>query len=167
MEHTRQIGFLGRIRYGVNAGYIFGTTAYPFLRVHAGNQSYWLFTNAFNKMNFFEFISDRYVTALLENHWDGLFFDRIPLIRKLKLRLVTTLKMAYGTINLRHEQEMLLPDFTKRFGDTPYAEVAMGVENILKVGRVDVFWRLTHHEPGVKANHISNFGIRARYAINF
>tara|TARA_Y100000385_G_C13107058_1_gene648762 strand:- start:1189 stop:3663 length:2475 start_codon:yes stop_codon:yes gene_type:complete len=167
IEHTRQIGFLGRIRYGFNAGYIFGTTAYPFLKIHEGNQSYWLFTNAFNKMDFFEFISDRYVTGLLENHWDGLFFDRIPLVKKLKFRLVTTAKIAFGSIDQKHTAEMLLPPFTKQFGRTPYVEVAMGIENILKVGRVDVFWRLTHNEPGVKVTDITNFGVRARYSINF
>lgn len=167
LEHSRTIGILGRIRYNVNVGYIFGKAAYPFLNVHAGNQSYWLMTNAFNKMNYFEFISDKYVTALLENHWDGLFLDRIPLIKRLKWRLVTTGRMAYGQISNRHQTEMILPDFTKRFGNIPYVEVALGVENIFMVGRVDVFWRLTHLEPGVPINDITNFGIRARYSLNF
>jgi hypothetical protein len=167
VEHTAPIGFFGRIKYGINAGYIFGTTAYPFLKVHEGNQSYWLFTNAFNKMNFFEFISDRYVTGLLENHWDGLFFDRIPLVKKAKLRLVTTVRAAWGSIDPKHTQEMLLPAFTRQFGNTPYVEVAAGIENILSVGRIDVFWRLTHLDPGVKVTDIRNFGVRARYSLNF
>lgn len=167
IEHTAPIGFLGRIKYGINAGYIFGTTAYPFLKVHEGNQSYWLYPNAFNKMNFFEFISDRYITGLLENHWDGLFFDRIPLVRKAKLRLVTTARFAYGSIDPKHTTQMLLPAFTKQFGDTPYVEVGAGIENIFSVGRIDVFWRLTHLPAGVKVTDLSNFGIRARYALNF
>ena len=167
IEHTAPIGFFGRIKYGINAGKIFGTTAYPFLKVHEGNQSYWLYPNAFNKMNFFEFISDQYVTGLLENHWDGLFFDRIPLVKKLKLRLVTTARVVFGSIDQKHSTEMLLPDFTKQFGTTPYVEVGAGIENILSVGRIDVFWRLTHLEPGVKVTDISNFGVRARYSLNF
>ena len=167
IEHTTRIGFLGRIRYGVNAGYIFGTAAYPFLKVHEGNQSYWLYPNAFNKMNFFEFISDQYVTGVVENHWDGLFFDRIPGVRKLKLRLVTTGRAAFGTIDQRHQQEMLLPTFTKSFGNIPYVEVGAGIENIAKLFRVDVFWRLTHTDPNLQVSNIRNFGVRARYAINF
>ena len=118
-------------------------------------------------MNFFEFISDQYVTGLLENHWDGFFFDRIPLIKKLKLRLVTTGRLAFGSVDQKHTAEMLLPEFTKQFGTTPYVEVGAGIENILSVGRIDVFWRLTHLEPGVKVTDISNFGIRARYSLNF
>jgi hypothetical protein len=162
MEHNRTVGVLGRIRYGFNAGYIFGTAAYPFLKVHEGSQSYWLYTNAFNKLNFFEFISDRYVGALLEQHWEGLFFDRIPLIKKLQWRLVTTGRITYGAISDRHQQAMLLPSFTKRFGNTPYAEVAVGVENIFKVGRIDLVWRLTHLDPG-----INPLGIRARWQLGF
>ena len=67
---------------------------------------------------------------------------------------------------------MRLPDFTKQFGKTPYVEVALGIENIFAVGRVDVFWRLTHMDENnlgekYKVGHITNFGIRARYALNF
>ena len=88
MEHNRNVGVFGRLRYGFNAGFVNGTVAYPFLKVHEGSQSYWLYTNSFNRMSFFEFISDRYVGALVEQHWQGLFFDRIPLVKKLKWRLV-------------------------------------------------------------------------------
>jgi len=167
LEHNARLGYLGRMRYGFNVGYIFGTAAYPFLKVHEGNQSYWLQLNTFNKMDFFEFISDRYVTGFVENHWDGLFLDRIPWVRKAKLRLVTSARAAFGRIDERHFDEMLLPEFTRQFGDIPYVEVSMGLENILKVGRVDVFWRLTHTDPALPVHHIENFGIRARYAINF
>lgn len=167
VEQNVRLGFFGRMRYSVNFGYIFGTAAYPFLKVHEGNQSYWHQLNTFNKMNFFEFISDKYVTAMIENHWDGLFLDRVPLIKKLKLRLVTTARMAYGQISDRHFEEMYLPDFTKQFGNTPYVEVSMGLENIFKVGRVDLFWRLTHTNPALPVRNIENFGVRARYYINF
>lgn len=167
IQHWAHIGVAGRIKYGINVGYIFGTAGYPFLKVHEGNQSFWLMDNAFNKMRFFEFISDKYASGFIENHWDGLFFDRIPLIKKAKLRLVTTVRAVYGQIGDRHSAEMRLPAFTKSFGKTPYVEVAMGIENILKIGRVDVFWRLTHLDPGVKVTDLKAFGIRAKYVINF
>lgn len=162
MEHIRTVGVLGRLRYQIVGGYIFGTVAYPFLKVHEGSQSYWLYTNSFNRLSFFEFISDRYVGALVEQHWEGLLFDRIPLIKKLQWRLVTTGRMTYGAISSRHQEAMLLPDFTKKFGDTPYVELAVGIENIFKVGRIDLVWRATHLTPD-----ISPLGVRARWAFNF
>lgn len=162
MEHNRNIGVLGRLRYGANAGYIFGTAAYPFLKVHEGNQSLWLLTTTFNKLNFFEFISDKYVGGFAEQHWEGLFFDRIPLVKKLKWRLVTTGRIAYGAIDDRHAEVMVLPAFTKKIGAVPYAEAAVGIENIFKMGRIDFVWRLTHLDPGM-----SPLGIRARWAFSF
>ena len=168
IQQNVHIGALGRIVYGINVGKIFGQAAYPFLKVHTGNQSIWLMDNAFNMMDFFEFISDQYIEATLENHWDGFFFDRLlPFNKTLKLRLVTGARFAYGSISPKHGELLRIPDFTKQYGDTPYTEVSMGIENILKLIRVDVFWRLSHLEPGVQVTDIKAFGIRAKYVINF
>ncbi len=162
IDHSRNVGFLGRIRYGFNGGYIFGSAAYPFLKVHPGNQSYWLLTSAFNKLNYFEFVSDKYVGAYLEHHFQGLILDRVPLIKKLKWRLIAGGRTVYGDIDNRHTAEMLLPDFTKKFGKVPYAEANFGIENIFKVGRVDLVWRITHLDPGMNP-----LGIRARWTFIF
>ena len=162
MEHNRNVGVLGRLRYGVNAGVVLGTVAYPFLKVHEGSQSYWLYTNSFNRMSYFEFISDRYVGGFIEQHWQGLLFDRIPLIKKLKWRLVTTGRITYGAISQRHNDVMIIPSFTKQFGSIPYAEASVGIENIFKLGRVDLVWRITHLAPGIPP-----LGIRARWSFAF
>lgn len=167
IEQKAKIGRAGRLFYFVNVGKTFGSVAYPFLRVHAGNQSFWLQKDAFNKMRFFEFISDQYVEATFEHHWDGMFFNRIPGIRKLKLRLVTSGRLAWGMLSQKNRREMIVPAFTKKFGDTPYVEAGLGIENILKIFRVDVLWRLTHTDPQYKIHDIRNFGVRVRYAINF
>jgi len=161
-EHYRQLGVFGRMFYGFTVGYINGKTAYPFLKVHEGNQSLYLMTSAFNKLNFLELISDKYVSGFIQNQWEGLFFDRIPLIKKLKLRLVTTAKIVIGEVSARHQTEMLMPNFVKKFNNIPYAETSVGIENILKFGRVDLVWRMTHLDPG--ANPL---GIRAKLVFNF
>lgn len=161
MEHSVPIGILGRIRYGFSVGGVFGTAAYPFLKVHEGSQSYWLYTNAFNRMSFFEFISDQYIGGFIENHWEGLLFDRLPYINKLKLRLVSSGRIVYGTISDRHTSEMILPVGTKNFNNIPYAEASIGIENIGKVLRIDLVWRITHLTP-----EIHPLGIRARWSLN-
>jgi len=161
-EHYHQLGILGRMYYGFTVGYINGKTAYPFLKVHEGNQSLYLMSTAFNKLNFLELVSDKYVSGFIENQWEGLFFDRIPLIKKLKLRLVTTGKFVIGDVSSRHQSEMLMPSFVKRFNNIPYAETSVGIENILKFGRVDLVWRMTHLDPGAKP-----LGIRAKLVFNF
>lgn len=160
MDHRVTAGVLGYIRYGASVGYINGSAAYPFLKVHEGNQSYFLYKTTFNMLNFFEFVSDKYADAYIENHWGGLFLDYIPGIKKLKWRFVSSARATWGMIDSRHEKEMILPPFTKQFGNTPYIEVSLGLENIFKLLRFDVFYRVTHQIPGV-----SPFGFRARWEI--
>ncbi|MGB0933697.1 MAG: DUF5686 family protein [Lishizhenia sp.] len=162
VTHNPKIGIFGRLMYNLYGGYIFGSAAYPFLKVHEGSQSLWLQTAAYNKMRFFEFVSDQYVGAHIEHHWNGLLLDRIPLINTFKLRLVTNFRTVYGTISDRHKEEMLLPQAIKTFGNIPYMETGIGVENIFRVGRIDAIWRLTHLEPGE-----SPFTIRAKFVVTF
>jgi hypothetical protein len=45
----------------------------------------------------------------------------------------------------------------------PYVEVAVGVENIFKVVRVDAIWRLTHLDHP----NIEKFGVRMGFQIIF
>ena len=162
IEHNAQIGVLGRFNYGAKAGYIFGTLAYPLLNAHPGNQSLWLMSSAFNKLNFLEFISDQYVEGYVENHWDGFFFNKVPLIKNLNLRLVSSARVAYGSLSSRHQAEMIYPNFIRFFNKTPYLESAIGIENLFKFIRVDLVWRMTHNDPGSNP-----LGIRARLALNF
>lgn len=162
ISQKRPTGIFGHINYDLTVGKYFGEAAYPFLNVHPGNQSYYLLNDAFNKLNFYEFISDQYATVYLAQHWDGFFLDRIPLMKKLKWRLVTSGRVTYGTLSDRNTNEYLIPSFTRSFNNIPYGEANVGIENILKVFRVDAVWRLTHLIPGE-----SPIGIRMRFAIKF
>jgi hypothetical protein len=161
-EHNTQIGVLGRMRYGFTLGYINGIAAYPLLKVHDGNQSLWLLTSATNMVNFLEFISDRYVIGFAENKWEGLLFDRIPLVKKSKIRLVTTERIMLGNLSSKQNQALLIPSFVQPFNGVPYVEIGVGIENIFKVLRIDLLYRATHQIPGT-----SPFGIKARYSLNF
>jgi hypothetical protein len=161
-EHNTQVGMLGRMRYGFTIGYIHGIAPYPLLKVHEGNQSLWLLTSTTNMVNFLEFISDRYVIGFAENRWEGLFFDRIPLIKATKIRLITTERIMLGSISSLQNNALLIPSFVQSFNGIPYVEFGIGIENILKVLRIDFLYRATHQIPG-----ISPFGIKARYSLNF
>jgi len=162
VTHNPKIGIFGRLVYNFYGGYIFGSAAYPFLKVHEGSQTFLLQSAAYNNMRFFEFVSDQYVGAHLEHHWNGLLLDRVPLVRNLKWRLVTNYKMVYGTISDRHTKEMIIPQNIKSFGNIPYMETGVGVENIFKILRLDAIWRLTHLEPNQ-----SPFTIRGKLVVTF
>ncbi|MFA7274796.1 MAG: DUF5686 family protein [Crocinitomicaceae bacterium] len=162
LDHTRQTGIFGHIRYGVHVGKTFGSVAYPFLKIHEGSQSYWLLTSTFNKLNYYEFISDQYATVYLEQHWDGFFLDRIPLLKKLQWRLVSGSRATIGSLSANSIGNIQIPSFTKQFNNVPYVEANLGIENIFKFGRIDLVWRLTHQIPGQNP-----MGVRGRLSFNF
>lgn len=162
LEHSPRLGIMGTLYYSVYGGIYFGSAPYPLLDIHPGSQSYWLQSSSHNLMDYYEFISDRYVGATLEHHFNGLFFNLIPLMRKLKWRIVVSGKGTWGSISEKQKEVMLLPDNTKAFGNVPYVESAVGIENIFKFFRVDLVWRMTHLDEGR-----SPLGIRAKFSIRF
>jgi hypothetical protein len=153
---------LGFMKVKFDAGKIFGALPYPLLELHKGNETYAFDYYAFNMMNYYEFVSDQFVSGFAEQHFQGLFFNHLPLLRKLKLREVATIRGVIGSVSDKHREVMLFPRGLTDVG-TPYFESSLGVENILKIVRIDAMWRLNHlDEP-----HVQRFGIRAMLEIIF
>ncbi|NOQ26869.1 MAG: carboxypeptidase-like regulatory domain-containing protein [Bacteroidales bacterium] len=153
--HKIPVGTLGYFKYILDAGQVFGTVPYPLLKLHEGNESYAFYRYAFNMMNFYEFASDRYASLYLEHHFQGLLFNKIPLIRKLKWREVISAKGLIGDLSDRHESIVDFPQELYSLND-PYWEASVGIENIFKIFRVDAMWRLSYLDH----DNIENFGLR-------
>lgn len=163
-------GTLGQGDYILTAGKVFGALPYPLLFVQRGNEAFVSSRNAYNLMNFFEFVTDQYVALNYEHHFDGLFTNRTPLIKKWKLRLFATGKGVWGSVT--KDNLALLPntDAAGRnvtgFGEInrePYVEVGYGVENIFKIVRVDFIHRLTH----LDAPNARPFGVKLQLQLKF
>ena len=155
-------GPLGHMKIRMEAGKIWGALPYPLLQLHQGNETFFYDESAFNTMNFFEFVSDEWVSDSLTYHADGLFFNKIPLFRKLKWREVVSAKAVMGRFDPSNQEELLLPSTTYTLSK-PFVESAIGIENILKVLRIDLLYRLSY------LNHpnIVKFGLRAKMQIDF
>ena len=112
-------------------------------------------------MNYYEFASTEYLNCYAEHHFEGLFLNKVPLIKKLKWREVVSGRVIIGEL----EEEKLstrLPSITSELNN-PYYEVGVGLENIFKVFRVEFVQRLTHRD----APNTANWGIRGRMQIQF
>lgn len=157
-----RFGPLGYAKVWAEAGRIWGQLPYPLLQLHQGNETFFYDESAFNTMNFFEFVSDEWVSASFTYHADGLFLNKIPLMRKLKWREVATLKGVVGNFDPANEEEMVRPPETNLL-TKPFLEAALGVENIFKVLRVDALWRLSYLDNP----DIVKFGIRAKFQFDF
>jgi len=85
---------LGYSRVYITAGKVFSEIPYTLLQIPRGNQSFIYSGNVFNQMQLFEFVSDQYIEALWQHHFAGLFFNRLPLIKKLNLRELICINMS-------------------------------------------------------------------------
>lgn len=164
---------VGFSRFRLNVGKIFGTVPYPLLKLHEGNGTYFLDKSAFSCMDFYEFASDTWATLFYEHNFNGFFVGKIPLLRRMQLREVFTLKTAYGTLSKRNNgiiddpessgAQLLFPKGMSSL-NKPYVEMGLGITNILRLFRVDMFWRANHRYrvvDGVKEK------VDNRFAVNF
>lgn len=139
----------------VEAGSIFGKVPYPLLMVHRANQTFGYRFMAYNLMNFMEFVSDRYVAVNMEQSFYGFFTNKIPLVRKLKLREFVTMKVLYGQVSSQNQPTansglLQFPTYadgsplTYTLEKKPYIEGSIGIGNIFKILRVDLVRRFTY-----------------------
>lgn len=153
--------------------YLGGTLPFPLLIIHPTNQSFFYSYNAYNLMNTEEFVSDHYASVSIDHYFGGFFFNKIPLIKKLRLREVIAAKLLYG--GLRNENnpqtnptQMIFPlvngaASTFPLDHGPYLEASAGITNIFSFLRLDVVKRFTYlQNPG-----ISKIGLRVSADFHF
>ena len=166
-KHKLKLGYFGVTHYGGHIGKIFGAAPYPLLEVHRGNESVVSNTTAYSMMNILEFVSDEYISGDIEHHLNGLFLNKIPLLRKLKWREVVGVRGIWGKISDKNLEVMELPSYTSDLKSKPYFESSVGIENIFKFLRIDLLWRLNyldHQFNGIKVNRL---GVRGKLQFHF
>lgn len=163
-SQTIPVRTIGRFEMRVQAGKVFGQVPFLLSEVHDGNQTYAFSNTAFNVMNDYEFYSDQYVQWNFSHHFDGFFLNRIPGIRKLKLREVVHTRGVWGNVSSKNAAfNQLSNDFIKPLGKVPYVEVGFGIENILKFLRWDVMWRVTHRDNPKAYKWMMTFGFNFNF----
>jgi hypothetical protein len=169
-----RMGAFGYSTVMVKAGKVFSKIPYTALEIPRGNQTFFYSDNVFNQMNYFEFVSDQYVQLFWQHHFMGLFFNRIPLIKKMNLREVIAASAFYGTLSNANKNFNSSNAFTV-MTDTPYCEASAGIENILDIIKVDFVYRLTYVDANYKTNYtlanpsntINNFGVKVSLKFSF
>ncbi len=157
------LGPFGSFLWRAEGGQTWGNAPYPLQFIHAGDESIFFNSQAFNTMNFFEFVSSEYLSLKAEYKMEGLILNKIPLFQKLKWREVVGVNAIAGSYRQGNSEEFLLPDRTFALDDGPFAEAYVGIENIFKFVRLDAMWRLSYRD---KVN-ARNFGLFIGFQIQF
>lgn len=149
------LSIVGYTDIAAEAGKIFGKVSYPLLFIHAANQTYSYQKTSYNMMNFLEFVSDQYFSLNVDHSFNGFFFNKVPLLKKLKLREVATFKMLSGKVSSTNDPNINADIFkfptnidgsplTFTLEQKPYVEASIGLSNILRILRVDLIKRFTY-----------------------
>lgn len=141
ISQTLHLASIGRMDMNLFGARTFGTLPYVFLDPHPGNELHYFNRNAFNMMNRFEFISDRFMSFNIEHQLGWNIFQLIP---GLKWRQFWNAKVLTGNLS---EQNRLL-NFANDHGfktldNKAYLELGTGIDNIFKLFRLDLVWNVS------------------------
>ena len=159
---------------------VWSRVAYPDLLIPNVNLSYTIQPESFALMKPLEFINDKALTWDLTYWGNGVLMNRLPLIKRLRLREVLTLRGLWGSLSDKNNPSLitnpsslisdevalfLFPSGTlcQPMGKKPYMEAGVGIDNILTVLRIDYVWRINYRENAGNDRH----GIRIALHFNF
>ena len=161
------IGGLGRMFTTFEVGKTFGEVPLGLLNVVPGNQSYFTIENTYSLLDYYEFVTDTYASLHVEHNFNGKFFSRIPLFRKLNLREIVGAKAVWGEIsdknialsasNINNDGKIYVAP------SKVYYEYSVGVGNIFKVFRIDFSWRGSYRD----VPNANNFAIKGAFGFHF
>lgn len=154
---------LGNISWTLFGGQTFGTLPYTLLDMAPGNELHYYNSYAFNMMNRWEFIHDKYAGIRFEHNIGNGIFRLFP---KLRFRQFWTAKTLWGSLSPANKALNFKQghNFQSLDGKT-YLELGTGIDNIFHVFRIDFIWRVlpsTLNKTGDKT-----FGIFGSFKLGF
>ncbi len=161
-----RIAPLGSIYYNFYAGKVYGTLPYMLMNIAPGNEIYYYNRYAFNLMNRYEYLMDRFAGMHVEHHFGNGMFRWMPYNRILKFRQFWNVKTIWGDMseanrNLNFNKGYSFSDLNGR----TYVEVGTGIDNIMRFFRLDLVWRVTP-SPLPKEGY-KRFGVFGSFRVGF
>ena len=154
----------GKIDTRLRIGQQWGQVPWPLLPMPQTNLSYIVTPMLFNMINNMEFLNDRYASLQLTWEMGGKILNRIPLLRKMKMREIIEFKTLWGTLsdknnpflaeNLGSSKLMVFPENSFVMdGHKPYMEWAIGVQNILSLIQIEYVHRINYLDLPTASKH--------------
>ena len=102
-----------------------------------------------------EFVADKYIHFAFEHQLNGFILNKIPLLNKLKLREIWGVKMFYGKLSdhnnpyisnavINFDEDKTGNIMTHVLGSKPYYEAKVGLDNVLRILRLEYARRLSY-----------------------
>lgn len=150
--------FMNQVGFGdltASAGKIWGVLPYPLLEMPNYSESNDRHSISYERTNTMEFVADQFIKVSYDHQFNGFILNKIPLIKKLKLRESMGVRMFYGKLSNannplksndvvhfdRHKDGYVS---TNVLGKDPYWEGYVGLGNIFKIFQVQYYKRLNY-----------------------
>ena len=164
----------GKLGIRAKFGAQWNQVPYPLLIMPVANMGYILEDETFNLINNMEFLNDRYLSVMADWDFNGKFFNRIPLLKRLKWREFVGVKMLWGRLTDKNnpflpenQTSTVLLEFPEGChvmdGKRPYWELSLGIHNIFKLLHVEYIRRLSYNELPTANKQIVKFTFRASF----
>ena len=156
----------GRIDLYTRAGLQWNQVPFILLCQPAVNLSYISQKQSFNLIKNLEFMNDRFWSVDINWDMQGKIFNRIPLIRKARLREYIGAKMLWGGLsdknnpylpeNANSPIVMAFPEGSRIMNPrVPYWEISLGIRGIWRFFQVEYVRRMNYNDyPGVTKNSV-------------
>ena len=143
-------------------GKTFNAVPLPLLNAVPANQGYSIVPKTFILLDYFDMVTDSYVMAHFNHHFNGLLFNRIPFLKKINLREVAFYRCILGSVSDQNKAfNKSLIDYASP-DKKAYAEYGFGLENIgygnFRPIRLDFVWRTNFVD--VNGLESPKFGVR-------
>ena len=164
----------GRIDLYTRAGIQWNQVPFPLLCMPVANLSIFSRKQMFNMITNMEFLNDRFWSVDLNWDMQGKILNRIPLVKKARLREYFGVKMLWGGLsdknnpflpeNAGSNVLMLFPDESYVMNPRkPYWEISAGVRGILRFFQIEYVRRMNYNPP----THGSKNSIRLGFTMMF
>lgn len=142
---TYDLGKFGVLNTCLEGSKLFGTVPIALMTPIMANQTYGVINSTFSLLNYYDLMADQYIMGQFDYHLQGLLFNRIPLLKELKLREVLFYRTVYGTVN-NANRAISLSNIPYVAPDSKlYHEYGFGIDNVgfgqIRPFRVDFVWR--------------------------
>lgn len=150
--------FMNQIGFGdatITGGKIWGVLPYPLLEIPNVAEVSDRHSISYERTNTTEFVADEFIKFAYDHKFNGFILNKIPLIKKLKLREIAGLRMFYGRLSNANNpylsNDVVQFDrgdngvvMTNVLGNRPYWEGYVGLQNIFKIFEVQYYKRLSY-----------------------
>jgi len=164
----------GKFDSRLRIGQQWNQVPWPLLPMPQANLSYIVVPQLFNMVNNMEFINDRFASLQLTWEMGGKLFNRIPLLRRLKLREIFELKGIWGTLSKKNNPYLsenqgnkVLMQFPENSfimdGKRPYWEYAIGIQNLFSLIQIEYVHRINYLDLPTAQKHGIRFTINPTF----